>query len=234
MHSAISHASRRPPDVIICRSFTRPSTALAVIEGLETRLIFTKLLQKVEPVWNPVRRWRSEHYNRYITELEVFDETKPGLLPVLYTKPHDCSKATCGGDTCSHTPVSLQSGQLLSEVLYLHLPLLPGNMCLKLLSKINNNSAHHDTMMYTPYQNYKRCQSKYPTLTLILIFIGHLFSLTREQCLKILICASFSSELQITRKVTHIHSSRMKSKTYRLYTNLLSQKFHLCLQVLHM
>ena len=139
-----------------------------------------------------------------------------------------------------HTPVSLQSGQLLSEVLYLHLPLLPGNMRLKLLSKINNNSAHHDTMMYTPYQNYNRCQSKYPTLiltltlTLTLIFIGHLFSLTREQCLKILICASFSSELQITRKVTHIHSSRMKSKTYRLYTNLLFQKFHLCLQVLHM
>ena len=38
MHGAISHASRRPPDVILCRSFTRPSTALAVIEGLGTRL----------------------------------------------------------------------------------------------------------------------------------------------------------------------------------------------------
>ena len=33
------HASRRPPDVILRRSFTRASTALAVIEGLGTRLI---------------------------------------------------------------------------------------------------------------------------------------------------------------------------------------------------
>jgi len=32
------HASRRPPDVILPRSFTRPSTTLAVIEGLGTRL----------------------------------------------------------------------------------------------------------------------------------------------------------------------------------------------------
>ena len=32
------HASRRLPDVILRRSFTRPSTALAVIEGLGTRL----------------------------------------------------------------------------------------------------------------------------------------------------------------------------------------------------
>ena len=39
MHSAISHVSRCPPDVILRRSFTRPSTALAVIEGLGTRLV---------------------------------------------------------------------------------------------------------------------------------------------------------------------------------------------------
>ena len=32
------HASRRPPDVFLRRSFTRPSTTLAVIEGLGTRL----------------------------------------------------------------------------------------------------------------------------------------------------------------------------------------------------
>ena len=32
------HASRRLPDVILRRSITRPSTALAVIEGLGTRL----------------------------------------------------------------------------------------------------------------------------------------------------------------------------------------------------
>ena len=38
MHGAISHASRRSPDVILRRSFTRPSTTLAVIEGLGTRL----------------------------------------------------------------------------------------------------------------------------------------------------------------------------------------------------
>ena len=33
------HASRRPPDVILRRSFTRPSTALGV-EGLGTRLLY--------------------------------------------------------------------------------------------------------------------------------------------------------------------------------------------------
>ena len=32
------HASQRLPDVILCRSFIRPSTMLAVIEGLGTRL----------------------------------------------------------------------------------------------------------------------------------------------------------------------------------------------------
>ena len=35
------HTSKRPPDVILRRSFTRPSTTLAVIEGLGTRLILT-------------------------------------------------------------------------------------------------------------------------------------------------------------------------------------------------
>ena len=38
MHGVISHTSRRPTDVILRRSFTRPSTALAVIEGLGTGL----------------------------------------------------------------------------------------------------------------------------------------------------------------------------------------------------
>ena len=38
MHGAISHSSKRPPDVILCRSFTRPSIPLAVIEGLGMRL----------------------------------------------------------------------------------------------------------------------------------------------------------------------------------------------------
>ena len=33
------HASRRPPDIILRRSVTRPSTVLAVIEGLGTRLL---------------------------------------------------------------------------------------------------------------------------------------------------------------------------------------------------
>ena len=32
------HTSRCPPDVILLRSFTKPSTVLAVIEGLGTRL----------------------------------------------------------------------------------------------------------------------------------------------------------------------------------------------------
>ena len=34
----ISHGSIRPPDVILRCSFTRPSTTLAVIEGMGTRL----------------------------------------------------------------------------------------------------------------------------------------------------------------------------------------------------
>ena len=38
VNCAISHDSRRPPDVILRRSFTKPSTVLAVIEGLGTRL----------------------------------------------------------------------------------------------------------------------------------------------------------------------------------------------------
>ena len=38
MHWTISHASQHLPDVILRRSFTRPSTTLAVIEGLGTRL----------------------------------------------------------------------------------------------------------------------------------------------------------------------------------------------------
>ena len=35
------HASRCPPDVILRRSFTRPSITLAVIEGLGTRLTYS-------------------------------------------------------------------------------------------------------------------------------------------------------------------------------------------------
>ena len=38
LHGTISHASQHLPDVNLCRSFTRPSAALAVIEGLGTRL----------------------------------------------------------------------------------------------------------------------------------------------------------------------------------------------------
>ena len=34
MHGAISHAFRHPPDVIIRRSFTRPSTALFVLQRM--------------------------------------------------------------------------------------------------------------------------------------------------------------------------------------------------------
>ena len=58
-----------------------------------------------------------------------------------------------------HTPVSLQSGQLLSEVLYLYLPLLSGNMCLKLLRQKNNNSAHHHIHHI---KTTTERQSKYP------------------------------------------------------------------------
>ena len=39
----ISHVSKCPPDVILRRSFTRPSTALAVIEGGEMRLVLLVL-----------------------------------------------------------------------------------------------------------------------------------------------------------------------------------------------
>lgn len=71
-------------------------------ESLGTRLIFTKLLIKVVPVWNPVRQWRSVHYNRYITELEGLTEQSQ-ICWQYCSKPHDCSKVTHGGDTCSHT-----------------------------------------------------------------------------------------------------------------------------------
>ena len=40
----ISHTSRCPPDVILRRSFVRPSTALAVIKGLGMRLTDCSLL----------------------------------------------------------------------------------------------------------------------------------------------------------------------------------------------
>ena len=40
----ISHTSRCPPDVILRRSFVRPSTTLAVIEGLGMRLTDCSLL----------------------------------------------------------------------------------------------------------------------------------------------------------------------------------------------
>ena len=43
MLGAISHASKRAPDVILRRSFTWPSTVLAVIEGLGMRLAHAKL-----------------------------------------------------------------------------------------------------------------------------------------------------------------------------------------------
>ena len=53
MHSAISHASRRPLDVILRRSFTRPSIALAVIEGLGTRLLICINYKKVHSPTGP-------------------------------------------------------------------------------------------------------------------------------------------------------------------------------------
>jgi len=37
------HTSRRPPDIILRRSFTRPSTVLAVIEGLGTSLMYVHI-----------------------------------------------------------------------------------------------------------------------------------------------------------------------------------------------
>ena len=52
MHGAISHASRRPPDVILRRSFTRPSTVLGV-EGLGTRLqSFSIKLEHLLSTWH--------------------------------------------------------------------------------------------------------------------------------------------------------------------------------------
>ena len=45
---------QRLPDVIVRRSFTRPSTALAVIEGLGTRLMqnYYKQSNTLEPGWS--------------------------------------------------------------------------------------------------------------------------------------------------------------------------------------
>ena len=38
-------STKRPPDIILCRSFTRPSTALAVIEGPGMRLTCGRIPQ---------------------------------------------------------------------------------------------------------------------------------------------------------------------------------------------
>ena len=116
---------------------------------------------------------------------------------LIFAKPTGEKFLNCENFPIYGIPVSLQSGQLLSEVLYLHFPLLPGDVCLKLLRKIHNKLAHHHTMMYTPYQNYN-------PMVCIKQNISHLLSFTREQGLKVLICAPFSSELQTTGKVTHI------------------------------
>ena len=43
------HASRCLPDVIICRSFTRLSTTLAVIEGLRGYLLANSLVTSLAP-----------------------------------------------------------------------------------------------------------------------------------------------------------------------------------------
>ena len=59
MHGAISHTSRHPPDVILHRSFTRPSTALAVIEGLETRLPILLLTSDACSLVVEVNKWRA-------------------------------------------------------------------------------------------------------------------------------------------------------------------------------
>ena len=45
------HASQRLPDVILCRSFTRPSTMLAVIEGLGTRLYSLSVHLRVDNLY---------------------------------------------------------------------------------------------------------------------------------------------------------------------------------------
>ena len=68
MHGTISHTSQSLPDVILCRSFTRPSTALAVIEGLGTRLALNHI---------SLRTMRNKNWSRYYP-LSV--NTKPHRL----------------------------------------------------------------------------------------------------------------------------------------------------------
>ena len=57
MHRAISHASQCLPDIIPRRSFTRPSTTIAVIEGLGMRLDQSSLV----PIY-PVHVSRKETF----------------------------------------------------------------------------------------------------------------------------------------------------------------------------
>ena len=62
MHGAISHTSRHPPDVTLRRSFTRPSTTLAVVEGLETRLPTLYVLSLTSDACSlvvEVNKWRA-------------------------------------------------------------------------------------------------------------------------------------------------------------------------------
>ena len=49
-HIMISHASRGSPDIILHRSFTRSSTAFAVIEGLGMRLLCNWIVHKLSHV----------------------------------------------------------------------------------------------------------------------------------------------------------------------------------------
>ena len=67
----VSHASRRSPDVILRRSFTRPSTALAVIEGLGTRLTPCRPYSDLQTMWsqNEVRAQLIQWF-RYLISME--------------------------------------------------------------------------------------------------------------------------------------------------------------------
>ena len=74
-HGAISHGSRRPPDVILRRSFTRPSTTLAVIKRPGNKTMTFSIMSStplLHRIWSSVgtctpSTWRHTRGENFLT-----------------------------------------------------------------------------------------------------------------------------------------------------------------------
>ena len=115
------HTSKRPPEVILCRSFTRPSTTLAVIEGLGTRLTrswnktFSRLLscENYAPSWllltNILYNFIVLPFSLYCSfSKAITEETLIGLIHFLCSVVcfHISGRVVKMRNTCSHSSIS--------------------------------------------------------------------------------------------------------------------------------